>query len=263
MTKLSDYQHKYENLAFERRDGVLLMRLHTQDGPFAFCDNAHHNLGFAFYDVAADPETKVVILTGTGDRFCAAFDYASFQADRGDVHEWALRIRADGRRMLAAFLDIEVPVIAAVNGPAVSHSELPLLADAVLAADTTIFQDATHFIVGAPPGDGMHVVWTKLLGLNRGRYFLLTGQKIDAREALSLGVVGEVLPPDDLLPRAWELALRWAEQSRPKLVATRQVLTYEWKRLFLQQLHNGLTEEMMGLVSAPRSAAPPGIVDLL
>lgn len=257
MTKLIDYADKYENIRFERRDGVLLLRLHTNDGPFVFSDGAHHNLSFAFYDLAADPENKVVLLTGTGERFCADFDYASFRTNVGTPHEWALRIRADGRRLLAAFLDIEVPVIAAVNGPALSHSELPLLADVVLADETTIFQDATHFLQGGtPPGDGMHTVWTTLLGLNRGRYFLLTGQKINAQQALALGVVGEVLPKDELMPRAWALALKWAALPRTKLVATRQALNYEWKRLMLEQLHNGLTEEMSGIVSVPTTARP-------
>ena len=64
MTKLTDYANKYDNIRFERRDGVLLLRLHTNDGPFVFSDGAHHNLSFAFYDLTADPENKVVILTG-------------------------------------------------------------------------------------------------------------------------------------------------------------------------------------------------------
>jgi enoyl-CoA hydratase/carnithine racemase len=264
MTKLADYANKYDFIRFERRDGVLVLRLHTKDSHFVFSDGAHHNLSFAFYDLAADPENKVVILTGTGDRFCADFDYGSFHNGVTDYHEWALRIRSDGRRMLAAFLDIEVPVIAAINGPAVSHSELPVLADVVLADDTTIFQDATHFLKGTAPGDGMHVIWTTLLGLNRGRYFLLTGEKLSAQKAHDLGVVGEVLPKNKLMARAWELALQWADLPRTTLIATRQSLNYEWKRLLLEQLHNGLTEEMNGIVAKLK---PPygnlGVGDLL
>jgi enoyl-CoA hydratase/carnithine racemase len=263
MSKLSGYADKYENIRFERRDGALLVRLHTGGGPFAFSDGAHENLSFAFHDIACDEENKVVVLTGTGDRFCTDFDYASFQAHRGDdTHAWGLRIRSHGRRLLAAMLDIEVPVISAINGPVVSHSELPLLADVALAADTTFFRDATHFVAGAAPGDGMHVVWTTLLGLNRGRYFLMTGQSIGAEEALRLGVVGEVLPPERLMDRAWDLALNWAAMPRATLIATRQVLTYEWKRLMLQQLHSGLVEEMAAISGA--AASPPlGVVDLL
>jgi enoyl-CoA hydratase/carnithine racemase len=175
-------------------------------------------------DVAEDSANRVVILTGTGDRFATRFDYGSFsETMKPDIHEFWIRTRTDGLRLLRAFLDIEVPVISAINGPVVTHSETPLLADVVLASEDTVFQDATHFVNGLPPGDGMHVVWTTLLGLNRGRHFLLTGRVLSAREALELGVVAEVLPRPDLLPRAWELATRWASYSSATLLARLKV----------------------------------------
>jgi len=62
----------------------------------------------------------------------------------------------------------------------------------VLAADTALFQDAPHFMSGIVPGDGAHVVWPHLLGPNRGRYFLITGQELNARTAFEYGVVNEV-----------------------------------------------------------------------
>ena len=103
-------------------------------------------------------------------------------------------------------LDIEVPVIAAVNGPVNIHAEIAVLSDIVLAADHAAFADAPHFPNGLVPGDGVHVIWPYLLGRNRGRYFLLTGQRLSAQEALQLGVVSEVMPASRLLPRARELA---------------------------------------------------------
>ena len=93
-------------------------------------------------------------------------------------------------------------MISAINGPAWRHSEIPLLCDIVLAADTAQFQDSAHFLSDVVPGDGMHIVYPLLLGMNRGRYFLLTGQTLDAQKALELGLVAEVLPPDKLLARA-------------------------------------------------------------
>jgi enoyl-CoA hydratase/carnithine racemase len=265
MSSLDEYRNKYRDLRFERRDGVLQVTLHSDGARFVFNEPTHHDLGFAFADIADDPKNRVVILTGSGDRFCADFDYASFinliNKDPGDA--W-IRIRADGRRMLQAFLDIEVPVIAAINGPVVTHSELPLLADVVVAADTTVFQDATHFLAGLPPADGMHVVWTTLLGLNRGRYFLMTGQTIDAAEAQRLGVVGEVLPADRVLDRAWELAEPWAQFSRQTLHGTRASLTFEWKRLLMEQLHTGLTHESLAAIGVGKMEIPePFVVDLL
>jgi enoyl-CoA hydratase/carnithine racemase len=110
----------------------------------------------------------------------------------------------------------------------------------------------------------MQIVWTTLLGLNRGRYFLLTGQTIDASHALELGVVGEVLPSDRLVARAWELAEQWAQHSRSTLYGTRTALTTEWRRLFAEQLHTGLTHESLAGVEMSAMAEPdPPVVDLL
>lgn len=124
-------------------------------------------------------------------------------------------IYREGRSLLNNLLAIEVPVIAAVNGPAFIHAELAVLADIVLASDTAIFADKAHGIAGVVPGDGVHTIWPMLLGPNRGRYFLLTGQEIGAQEALTLGIVGDVLAPERLLNRAWEHARSIA--ARPAL----------------------------------------------
>jgi enoyl-CoA hydratase/carnithine racemase len=91
----------------------------------------------------------------------------------------------------------------------------------LLATENTVFQDATHFLNCIPPADGMHTIWTSLLGLNRGRHFLLTGRVLTAQEALDYGVVAEVLPQQALLPRAWELATTWASYSQATLRGTR------------------------------------------
>src|SRR5215211_1478378 len=112
------------------------------------------------------------------------------------------RIHWEGRHLLTKLLDIEVPIISAVNGPAWRHSEIPLLCDIVLAADTAQFQDSAHFPSEVVPGDGMHIVMPLLLGLNRGRYYLLTGQTLDARQAHQFGLVAEGMSPDRLMARA-------------------------------------------------------------
>ena len=251
MSRLTDYQDNYPNLRFERQDGVLQLTLHRDGGEFVVSEPALRDLGKAFVQVAEDPGNRVVILTGTGERFATQFDYGSFhETMQPDVFEYWIRTRTDGVRLLRAFLDIEVPVISAINGPIVSHSEMPLLADVVLATVDTVFQDATHFIQGLPPGDGMHTVWTTLLGLNRGRHFLMTGRVITAHEAFDLGVVGEVVDREELLPRAWELARQWAGLSSATLRGTRAILTMEWRRLLSEQLHTGLTHEALAGVFA-------------
>jgi enoyl-CoA hydratase/carnithine racemase len=159
------------------------------------------------------------------------------------------RIIKEGTDLLHHLLDIEVPVVGVVNGHAFIHAELPLLGDVVLASETARFADKAHFPGGAVPGDGVHVLWPMWLGPNRARYFLIMGQEIDAREALQLGLVGEVVPPERLLPRAWEIA-RYII-TRPDLVCryTRLALIQDIKRRLLNDLGHGLMAESMAVMS--------------
>src|SRR5207302_518290 len=84
---------------------------------------------------------------------------------------------------------LEVPLIAAVNGPVRLHSEYILLADIVLASPSTVFQDKPHFEFGIVPGDGVNLLWQEVIGSVRGRYFILTRQELDAETAKEWGAV--------------------------------------------------------------------------
>jgi enoyl-CoA hydratase/carnithine racemase len=148
-----------------------------------------------------------------------------------------------------------VPVIGAINGPALIHAEIPLLSDIVLAAEHVEFADIAHVPAGLVPGDGVHTVWPMLLGPNRGRYFLLTGQRIGAREALQLGVVGEVLPADQLLPRARELARQLAGNLPAMLRHTRALLTRQIRRRLRDELELGLALESFAYLERAAQAS--------
>jgi enoyl-CoA hydratase/carnithine racemase len=198
----------------------------------------------------------VVILTGTGDAFIARGTTpkpAWTRAPAGSAATWSPHALWDktyweGKKLLMNLLDIEVPVISAINGSARVHSEIPLLCDIVLADEATIFQDGGHFPRGIPSGDGVHVVYPLLMGWNRGRYFLLTGQEIGAKRALDLGLVNEVLPRARLLPRAWELAEQLARQPVLNLRYTRVSLTMHLKRMLQDYLGYGLAVEGLAAV---------------
>ena len=103
-------------------------------------------------------------------------------------------------------LDVDVPMISAVNGPCNMHSEVPLMGDIVLASRHRVLPGLAHFPRGLVPGDGSHVIWPMLVGPNRARSMLLMGKKLGAQEAIDWGVVAEVLPQDQLVDRAWEMA---------------------------------------------------------
>lgn len=254
MTVLADYQNKYRNIQFERRDGVLQMTLHTDGGPMqwgAKLGSIHEQLGHAFWDVAHDIETRVLILTGTGNAFCNQRNLAEY-GDKPDGAFWYRMIK-EGKDFLMQFLDIEVPVISVINGPATIHPELPALGDIVLAAEDAVLQDS-HMPQGVVPGDGAHVVWEHLLGPNRSRYFFYTEQIMTAQEAKAAGVVAEILPREQLLPRAWELATHLAKKPLQTLHYTRTILTQPIKKKMLSDLGYGWAVEALGNIAAAEQA---------
>jgi enoyl-CoA hydratase/carnithine racemase len=237
------YKDRYENIRFERdAQGVLTMTLQTDGGSLVWSALAHEELPYAFSDVANDRDNATVILTGAGDAFCQEIDAGSFKL--ATARDWDLTIY-DGRRLLQNFLDIEVPVIAAINGPVRFHPEIPILADVVIASDTALFQDAPHYMSGIVPGDGAHLVWPHVIGPNRGRYFLLTGQELDALTAQEYGAVNEVVPADQLLARARKLAAQIADKPFLTRRYGRLVVAQQLKKLLLDGLGYGLALEAL------------------
>jgi enoyl-CoA hydratase/carnithine racemase len=229
---------RYESIRLTRSDGITEVRFHTGDGPLVWNAVAHREAGAAFAEVAGDPDTKVVIVTGTGDAFCTEVDRSSFAGrTRWDPIWW------EGKRLLKCLLDIDVPVLGAINGPALVHAEIPLLADVVVAADTTVLADKAHFSTGSVPGDGVHLVWPYLLGPRRAKYFLITNQELGAAEALQLGVVSEVVPAAQLMDRVWTLARDLAAKPLPFLRYTREALNIVERERLLAGLSHGLALE--------------------
>lgn len=254
MTQLSDYADKYHCINFARdENGVLEMTMHTRGGPAVWgtsLESLHAELGDAFLDVARDRENKVVILTGTGDSFIESMDPEAPFHEPSLAHMWP-RIHQEGLALLNHLLAIPVPMVAAVNGPALIHAELAALCDIVLAASTAEFADLAHVPGGAVPGDGVHVVWPMLLGPNRGRYFLLTGERIGADEAKRLGIVAEVLEPGNLMDRAREHATKLAAIPLATLRHTRAVLVHDLRRRMLDELPSGLAHEGLAMLLPP------------
>src|SRR6201982_1619070 len=234
------YRNKYKNLKMKREDGILEVALHSGGEPLVFNGYVHSALVGAFREIGDDSENHVVILTGTGDEFCTRITPEGFDFFTPTGYDKILR---EGTKILENILDIQVPMIAAINGPVTVHSEYVLLCDIVLAAETAYFQDAPHRAFGIVPGDGLHVVWPEVIGEIRGRYFLLSGQKLSAVDAKEYGAVNEIVSREALLPRCWELARHMSRQSPLTLRYTRMALSTRFRRRLQESLSYGLALE--------------------
>jgi enoyl-CoA hydratase/carnithine racemase len=238
-----DYKDDYECARLEREDGILVMRLQTDGAEFRWSTDAHAELPHLFRDIGDDRENRVVILTGTGEVFTGPEASPTTRSVRTsmDPAHW-IRIMREAKQMLLNELDIEVPMIAAVNGPAYRHMEFALLCDIVIASEDSVFEDAAHIQYGnLAPGDGMNIVLGLLMGVNRARYFHLTGQRLNAAQALDFGLVNEVVAKDQVLARAQVLARRLTEKPDSLLRASRLLITRKLKK----ELHESLEEHLL------------------
>jgi enoyl-CoA hydratase/carnithine racemase len=269
MTQISDYQSRYGFARIERQaNGVLIVTMSSNGGSWVFSNDAHARLGFLFDDIAQDPDNRVVVFTGAGEAFCNSAIMEEVGAIFGSmnpqqVDDWYW----DGKRFLTKLLDIEVPVIFAVNGPATIHGEIFMGAELVIASETATFQDGTHIPTGNVPGGDTQVIWEELLRLNRHRYFQLAGQTLGAHEALAGGAVSEVVSPRELMPRALAHADRLAALPIDTLRATRIALNERLRRLVRAEAGPGMAYlglsllDNYGKLASPKPAADAKVDD--
>lgn len=253
MTQFNTYRDAFPNARLTRKDnGVLEVALHTDGGKLVFNGHAHEQFVELFHAIGEDRDNRVVILTGLGDAFMDAISPDGFDFFTPLGYDKILR---EGRKVLSNILDIEVPMITALNGPVLMHSEYALLTDIILATPDTVFQDKPHFDFGVVPGDGVHLLWPEVIGSIRGRYFLLTRQILDAETAKAWGVVNEIVPADRLLARAHEIADGIAALPRLTSRYTRIALTQKLRRLIDEGTGYGLALEGISAAEVARGMA--------
>ena len=194
----------YEAIRIERREnGVAIATLNRPEKRNAVDDTMHNELARLPREADADPDVKALVITGAGQAFCAGGDFA------GGLRPSA-RMWMEARRIVDGILDCQTPLITAVNGYAMGlGATLALLGDVVFAARRATFAD-THVRMGVAAGDGGQVIWPLLMGVNRAKYYLMTGDRIPAEEAERLGLVNFVVDDEALMERALALADRLA-----------------------------------------------------
>lgn len=247
-TDLEEYAETWRDLAYMRREGgILEIRLHWEDGPLRWNGAVHRALAPLFMDVADDLDNECVIITGTGDRFASEFDPESRELQ--DAEPFGQQITYDWwwlaqTRMPLALMTIPVPIVGAINGPAVIHPETGLLSDVVICSENTYFADRHYTGVGIVPSDGGNILFRELLGHNRGRSFLYQGTAINAEQALELGMVAEVVSREKLLERAWEIAeTTFMRVTRLQRRLSREILIQPWREIYTKEIRASMAHE--------------------
>jgi enoyl-CoA hydratase/carnithine racemase len=199
----------YSGIRFERLGAVLRVtianprnQLNTVDGEL------HGELARLFRELRREDDARAIVLTGSGRAFSAGGDFGWFTqiSDIAVIEE----VRRDGKQIIWDLLDLELPLIAAVNGPAIGlGASLALLCDVIFMADTATIADP-HVRVGIVAGDGGAAIWPLAVGPARAKQYLLTGDSVSAVEAERIGLVNKVVPADRLQEEALAFAERLA-----------------------------------------------------
>jgi enoyl-CoA hydratase/carnithine racemase len=198
-------------LLIERDGPVVIATLNRPDDRNAISETTHSEEIADFCgQMTRDRSVRAVVLTGAGKAFCAGGNIKHMREKAGMFAGSPFQQRNSYRTGIqlipTALYDLEVPVIAAVNGPAIGAGlDLACMCDVRIASEKALF--AESFVkLGLVPGDGGAWLLPRIIGMARASLLTLTGDTINAARALEYGLVAEVVSPEQVLPRAIEIA---------------------------------------------------------
>ena len=209
----------------------------------------HAGLAALFPQLDADDEARVAVLTGAGRAFSAGGDFGYLDELS---HDDALRhtTLVHGRQIVTGMVGCRMPIVAAVNGPAVGLGcSLVALSDIVYMAQSAHLADP-HVLLGLVAADGGPVVWPLLTSLQLAKEYALTGDRIPAERAAAIGLVNHVCPDDEVLEQAMACAHRLAGLPKGAVEDTKRVLNMQMERAVLAVLDYALAAEDRSFTSS-------------
>ncbi|HZA75481.1 MAG TPA: enoyl-CoA hydratase/isomerase family protein [Acidimicrobiales bacterium] len=231
-----------DELTVEADGPVRIVRLNRPEQLNATNHTLHRALADVFPQLDADTDARVAVITGNGRAFSAGGDFDYLDELTKDA---ALRRQSldDGRRIVTAMVACRLPVVAAVNGPAVGLGcSIVALSDIVFMAESAHLADP-HVLVGLVAADGGPVTWPLLTSLQLAKEYALTGDRIPAGRAAEIGLVNHVCPDGEVLDQALACARRIAELPPRAAQDTKRILNLHLERAVLATLDFALTAE--------------------
>ena len=240
-------------LTIDIEDGVAVVTLNRPDAMNALSKALRKALYDGLKQVEADPEVRVIILTGAGERaFTAGLDLKELGSDPGGLG--AANATTHAENPVKAIEMCVKPVIGAINGVAITGGfEVALACDILIASDKARFAD-THARVGILPGWGLSQKLSRLIGIYRAKELSLSGNFIDAKTAESWGLVNRVVPAGELMAAARKLALEIASVPGDSVNAYKKLLDDGFAMTFGDSLgHETATTSKLNAAVTPES----------
>ncbi len=240
---------EYQYLLFERMEhGILRVTINRPDKLNATHERLHWELARVWLDIADDPETRVVVITGAGKAFSVGGDLGMIERMMGNAALVAQSWREAGD-IVNNMINLDKPIISAINGTAIGAGlAVALLADISIASESMRITDG-HLRLGVAAGDHAVIIWPLLCGMARAKYYLLTADFIDGKEAERIGLVSLCVPADKLMDRAMEVARKLATGPQQALHFTKRALNH-WLRVAGPAFDASMAMEMLGFFGA-------------
>ena len=199
-------QENYQAMLIEKRaNGVAIVTLNRPERLNAVNGVMHHELSTFARDAESDPEVRVVVLAGAGRAFCAGGDFGP-DSNVSETGSGAGLSLEEARQIVDHLLELRKPIVSAVQGYAMGlGATISLLCDVVVAGPKTVFAD-THVKMGIGAGDGGQVIWPLLMGVNRAKWFLMSGERVTGEDLVGMGLVNFLADDDKILEKALECA---------------------------------------------------------
>lgn len=236
------FESRYQHITFSRRDRVLTVTFNRPDKLNAVSGDMHRELSDLFHDLAADPDSDVIVLTGAGKAFSAGGDLDFLERCQAEPAVFQESLR-EGRKLIMGMLECDKPIVCRLNGDAVGlGATIALFCDIIIAADTAKIGDP-HVRIGLVAGDGGALIWPQLIGYARAKQYLLTGDLITAPEAAAMGLINFAVPAAELDALVDRWAGRLAKGPRMATRWTKATINTGLKQLAATLLDTGLAYE--------------------
>jgi enoyl-CoA hydratase len=240
-------------LLIEAKGAVRVVTLNRPEALNATNEALHVALQSVWQYLANDLDARAVVLTGAGRAFSSGGDFLHFVELWSDRPQRRHEING-ARRLLTEMVDFPLPVVAAVNGPAVGLGcNLAVLSDIVLIAESAYMADP-HVGVGLTAADGGAPTWPLLMSMLKAKEYLLTSERIPAEQAVALGLANRVVPDSQLLEQAMAVAQRIAALPPQAVQSTKRALNMHVKRAIAGVLDYALAEEFDSFETAEHQA---------
>jgi len=238
------YEDFHHILFDAQTDGVLLVTLNRPEVMNAANQRLHWELTQLWGVVNQDPGVKAVVVTGAGDRaFSAGGDLAMVE-EMANSQTATLRVMQEASDLVYNMLACDKPIISAINGTAVGAGlVVALMADVSVMSEDAKLTDG-HTRLGVAAGDHAAIIWPLLCGMAKAKYYLMTADFIDGKEAERIGLVTFCTPRDQVLPKSLAIAAKLARGSQTAIRATKKSLN-NWMRQAGPIFDNSLALEML------------------